>query len=75
MRYNTNRAREMTHTKGAFSMNKLTQRRRRPASWGSLHEFAALTSAFLRKNTVFVIALAAAAITSLIVPPDMEYIS
>ena len=65
----------MTHTKGAFSMNKLTQRRRRPASWGSLHELAALTSAFLRKNTVFVVALAAAAITSLIVPPDMEYIS
>ena len=31
--------------------------------------------AFLRENTVFCIALAAAAVTSVIVPPDAEYLS
>ncbi len=59
-------------------MNKLTQRRHLPTSVGRLpllHDLPAKTSAFIRKNTVFVIALAAAAITSIIVPPDAEYIS
>ena len=41
----------------------------------NLPEIASHTAAFLRKNTVFVIALFAAAVTSLIVPPDAEYIS
>ena len=58
-------------------MNKLTQRRQHTAVQLGLplHEIASHTSAFLRKNTVFVIALAAAAITSIIVPPDAEYLT
>ena len=58
-------------------MNRLTQRRQHTASQLGLplHELASHTSAFLRKNTVFVIALAAAAITSIIVPPDTEYLT
>ncbi len=59
-------------------MNKLTQRRHLTPAAGRLpflHDLPAKTAAFLRKNTVFVIALAAAAITSMIVPPDAEYIS
>lgn len=58
-------------------MNKLTQRRQHTAVQLGLplHEIASHTSAFLRKNTVFVIALAAAAITSIIVPPDVEYLT
>ncbi|MBQ9717362.1 MAG: citrate transporter [Clostridia bacterium] len=58
-------------------MNKLTQRRQHTAVQLGLplHEIASHTSAFLRKNTVFVIALAAAAITSIIVLPDAEYLT
>ncbi len=59
-------------------MNKLTQRRHLSPAAGRLpilQDLPAKTSAFIRKNTVFVIALAAAAITSIIVPPDAEYIS
>ena len=58
-------------------MNKLTQRRQHTAVQLGLplYEIASHTSAFLRKNTVFVIALAAAAITSIIVPPDAEYLT
>lgn len=50
-------------------MNKLTH------SSGRLHSIADVTAAFIRNNTVFVIALAAAAVTSIIVPPDIEYLS
>lgn len=57
-------------------MNKLTQHPHVSAGrLPILHDLPAKTSAFIRKNTVFVIALAAAAITSILVPPSAEYIS
>ena len=57
----------------------LTKKARRPgllphpAGWG--HGILHALAAFLRENTVFCIALAAAGITSILVPPDAEYLN
>ena len=40
-----------------------------------LHELLLLLAEFMKKNVVFCIALAAAVITSVLVPPDAEYLS
>lgn len=53
-------------------MNKSTHRKPSHDIFGTV---VSEVAAFVRKNTVFVIALAAAAITSVIVPPDGEYLS
>ena len=42
---------------------------------GKLHDVIEHIGAFVRKNTVFVIAVILALVTSVIVPPDGEYIS
>ncbi|MBR3965659.1 MAG: citrate transporter [Clostridia bacterium] len=42
---------------------------------GHLHDAIEHIGLFVRKNTVFVIAVLLALVTSIIVPPDMEYIS
>ena len=59
--------------------HSLTKKVRRPSAQHPLHSdregiLSALIS-FLRQNTVFCIALAAAGITSVLVPPDAEYLS
>lgn len=58
-------------------MNGAHLGRRSLGNWGKygLHDIITHIAAFVTKNAVMVIALALAAITSIIVPPDAEYLS
>ena len=58
-------------------MNGAHLGRRSFGQWGKfdLHDIISHIGAFVAKNAVMVIALALAAITSIIVPPDAEYLS
>ena len=53
----------------------LTRKARRPRHLPLPQQLLAALGAFVRENTVFCIALAAAGITALLVPPDAEYLS
>ena len=55
--------------------HSLTKKARRPGLTPHIPGILSALAAFLRENTVFCIALAAAGITSILVPPDAQYLS
>ncbi len=55
-------------------MNRTMESKQRPQNTDRFHQVFSMISDFVRKNVVLTIAVAAALITSLIVPPDAEYL-
>lgn len=55
-------------------MNRTMESKQTPQNTDRFHKVFSMISDFIRKNVVLTIALAAALITSLIVPPDAEYL-